>query len=350
MLVKAWNQLGYKNIYYVDARFTKTGDEKLIAIYMGYGLREDYDYIWNSKDRTMFSSEFLDRVIDDMSKNPDVILTARENDSYFFTSEKFEDEYTDPVTFFKDFGATTTAWDAIIFNRNTMFKGIDWDFYEREYKIGYSNPFNQPTVLFARLAELEKVHVIVERPKIHERLRSRLTGSEWVASTVDLWGIRWPEAINRLPSLYDDIKKHVIKVETTHINIFGTHGQLMGLVHNGYLNKDNFAKIREYFSELSDVPVAYVDMMIEGKINEVARIIWEDYIQFYREKSIQKIIWYHKSNRWMNSTLGEEVYECMNKYFDEYMYETSPERKKGYFDGIDSLESAIEKITLYYSK
>ena len=349
-LIKAWNQAGYKNIYYVDSRFTKTGDEKLVAIYMGYGLQKEYDYIWNAKDRTMFSSNFLEKVVNDMQESPDIILAGREDDSYFYSKPKFEDEYTDPVKFFKDFGATTTSWDAVIINRNTMLKDIDWDAYEKTYKVGYSNPFNQTTVIFARLAELDKAKVLIERPEEYDRLCSTLSGSSWAASTVDLWGVRWVSAINRLPSIYDDYKKHVIKVETMHKNVFGSHEQLMGLASKNYLNKDNFSSIRDYFFELSDVPVEYVDMIVEGKINEVAQLLWNDYNRFYEQKDIANIIWYHNANTWFKNELGKETYDNILKYLYEYMQEEDIKIKETYFESINSLDDAIKKINAYFKK
>jgi len=348
-LIKAWNQAGYNNIYYVDSRFTKTADEKLVAIYMGYGLRKDYDYIWNAKDRTMFSSNYLEKIVYDMQKAPDIILTGREDDSYFYTNPRFEDEYTDPVAFFKDFGATTTSWDAVIFNRNTMLKDIDWNIYEKTYKVGFSNPFNQTTVIFARLAELVKTKILIERPGEYDRLCSNLSGSGWVANTVDLWGVRWVSAINRLPSIYDEYKKHVIKVETMHKNIFGSHEQLMGLASKNYLNKDNFSSIRDYFFELSDVPVEYVDMIVEGKITEVAQILWDDYNRFFEQKDIDSIIWYHNANSWLRNELGQEVYETIQKYLDEYMNEKDISKKETFFESINSLSDAIETIREYYA-
>jgi len=348
-LIKAWNQAGYNNIYYVDARFTKTGDEKLVAIYMGYGLQKEYDYIWSAKDRTMFSSDFLEKIVKGMQKSPDIILAGREDDSYFYTNPKFEDEYTDPVAFFRDFGATTTSWDATIINRNTILKDIDWNIYEKTYKVGYSNPFNQTTVIFARLAELDETKILIERPEEYDRLCSNLSGSSWAASTVDLWGVRWVSAINRLPSIYDNYKKHVIKVETMHKNIFGSHEQLMGLASKNYLNKDNYSSIRDYFFELSDVPVEYVDMIVDGKINEVARLLWSDYNRFYEQKDIANIIWYHKANTWLKNELGKETYNIILNYLDEYMQEDI-KKKEEYFEGINSLNDAIEKIQEYYKK
>lgn len=349
-LIKAWNQAGYNNIYYVDTRFTKTGDEKLVAIYMGYGLRKEYDYIWNSKDRMMFSSDFLDKIVHDMEKNPDVIFTGKESDSYYFSYERFEDEYMDPVAFFRDFGATSTSWDSVIFNWKTMLKNIDWEYYEKVYKVGYSNNFNQPTVLFSRLAELERPYIIIERPGHYDRVCSNQSESGWVSQTVDLWGLKWPAQINRLPSIYDKYKKHVIKVETTHICLFGSHGQLMGLANLGYLTKESFATIRGNFSELSDVPVQYVDMIVNGQINEVATILWEEYNRFFKQKDINNVIWYHIGNTWFKNELGKEIYDNMSKYFKEYMREKDINKKETYFEGINSLNDAIEKIQEHYTK
>lgn len=349
-LINAWNQAGYNNIYYIDARFTKTGDEKLLAIYLGYGLKKEYDYIWNAKDRVMYSSDFLDRIVNDMSKNPDVILAGCEEDSYFFTYEKFKDEYTDPVEFFRDFGATTTSWDAIIFNRNTMLKDIDWNYYESEYKIGYSNNFNQPIVLFARLAELEQVKIIVERPEYKDRIFSNKSGSGWSDQTINIWGVKWPAAIDRLPHIYDEYKNHVIKVETMHVCVFGSHGHMIGLASHKYLTKENFDLIRDHFNELSDIPVEYVDMMVEDRIEDLAVKIWGDYNRFFEEKDIDNIIWYHFANEWLDSTLGKDIYEAMQVYFREYLYEQDSIKKESFFEGIDSLKSAIEKVKKYYKK
>lgn len=349
-LIKAWSQAGYNNVYYVDARFTKTGDEKLVAIYMGYGLQKEYDYIWNAKDRVMYSSDFLDRIVADMSKSPDVIMAGLEEDSYFFSYKKFDDEYRNPVTFFRDFGATSTSWDSIIFNRNTMLKDIDWEKYEEKYQVGYSNPFNQPTVLFARLAEINNPYIIVERPQFYDRVFSNGTGSGWISQTVNLWGVKWPAAINRLPSIYDEYKKYIIKVETMHICVFGSHGQMMGLAMEGHLNKENFAIIKPYFHELSDIPVEYVEMMIDDKIEDLAVLLWNDYNRAYIEKDIDKIIWYHKANEWLTGTLGEDVYDDMKSYFKEYMHEQNPDKKKAYFDDINSLDEAIAKVKKYYNK
>lgn len=327
-LVMAYNEMGFKNIYWVDCRFTVSGDEKVPLVYSGFGFHKKYDYVWLSKDRIVLVGSFLDRILKTAESTPDVIMTGKEEDSYFYDVPKFADEYQDPVEFFRDFGATTTSWESVILRADTMLDVVDWDKYTRDYKIGPDNAFNQIIFLFARLSEIEKPRIAVERPRFREKLFHSGSGSSWLPITMDLWGCRWPKAIGELPEIYNEYKAHVIKVETMHPNVFGSTDLMIRLKKMGYLTKENFSPLRARFDQLSDIPATHIDFILENNLKELSKSVMENFDRAMTDGDYFRAFWIHDTNSWMRSVFGETKYDELGDFFRQYQKEFGKRKEK----------------------
>lgn len=327
-LVLAWNAKGYGNIYWVDCRFTVSADEKVPLVYSGFGFQKKYDYVWLSKDRIVLAAPFLDRILRTAESAPDVIMTGKEEDSYFYGVPKFADEYQEPRDFFRDFGAAATSWESVILRADTMLNGVDWEKYVRDYKIGPDNAFNQIVFLFARLSELEKPRIAVERPGFREKLFHSGSGSGWLPITMDLWGRRWPKAIGELPEIYNGYKAHVIKVETMHPNIFGSTDLMIRLKKMGYLTEENFSPLREKFDQLSDIPAAHIDFILGNDLTGLSKSVMEHFDRAMSEGDYFRAFWIHDTNSWMRSVFGEARYDELGAFFRQYRKEIGESGEK----------------------
>lgn len=342
-LVMAWGIRGLSNVYYLDCRFIENGDEKLLAVLQGAGLDKEYDYIWPCKDRIIIKESYLQRIIQALEERPDAIIAASPTDSYTGRIPAFKEVYTNPVELFRDLGATSTSWDSVIF-RLEMLKGIDWDRYEQEYGISKDLPFNQTVTLFARLAELENPKVLFVPVHYGERVFHKSAASGWTPITVQLWGVKWPAAIRRLPALYDAEKEHVIKVETMHPMIFGSMDTLIFLKMKDYLTRENFELIREDFEKMSDFPVAYIDYLLNEQTTEMLKSLLQDYMQSYLDKDYFRAMQLHDANKWMGSEdiMGQDNYDKLTNMFLRYQKEYYIQGNSAVFEGATTYEEALE--------
>lgn len=327
-LVLAWNANGFENIYWVDCRFTVSGNEKVPLIYSGFGLQKTYDYVWLSKDRIVLTGSFLDRILKAAQNAPDVIMTGNEDDSFFYNVPRFADEYRNPREFFRDFGATTTSWESVIVRTDTMLNGMDWDKYTKDYDIGPENSFNQVLFLFARLSEIKNPRIAIERASIPEKMFYTGAGNGWVHVTMDLWGHQWPEAIGRLPEIYNEYKAQVIKVETMHPSIFGSTDHMIELKMMGYLTKENFNPLRERFAQLSDIPAEHIDFILENNFAKLSNSVMEHFVKAMSEEDYFKAFWIHDTNSWMKSVFGETTYDELGGFFKQYQKEFRESKKE----------------------
>lgn len=282
-LYEAWKLKGLDNIYYVDCRHISTADEKYWQIMQGYGLDKEYDFIWPNKDRIYISRSYAEEIIEALSKNPDVIISAKKNDTFIYGIPDMKESYNDPVEFFKYYGATSTSWNAVIFNRNSMLNNIDWEQYDKKYSINKDNPFNQTCLLFVQLSMLENCRIKVVRPKMNDRKVAASDGSGWVKDTVSLWGIRWPAAIRSLPSIYDEHKAYVIKSECMYPIVFGSVDHLIYLADNNWFNKELFSQIEEDFTNLSDIPHRQIEYIFQKDYKKLFNEILDEFQKAFNE-------------------------------------------------------------------
>lgn len=346
-LVLAWNARGYENVYWLDCRFTESGDEKVLLIYNQAGFQKHYDYVWLCKDRMVYSENYLTRLCQAMESKPDAILAADEEESYHYSIPRFADSYTNPVDFFRDFGATTTNWCSLLLRTETMLQDVDFDFYDKTYNINKSNPFQQTVFLFSRLADLTNCSIQIVRSMPNDVATYKEAGSGWLPQIVNLWGVMWPNAIRKLPTLYDSQKDHVIKTECMHSNLFASVAQLVGLEQAGYLTKENFELLREDWHKLSDIPISWVDLVLEKNLNKVCSLVVDALSSAFATENYETALWLFLSNPWLNQVFPEKDYPKVKKYMEAYQKETIGGKSSSLLRGVHSLQDLIRKASNY---
>lgn len=320
-LYKAWLIKGITNLYYVDCKDIPSGTAKHLKVLQGYGLNGKYDYIWPTKDRIFVSESHLRLILDKLEDKPDVVLTARKNDSFFYDIPEMPEYFDEPVGFFKYYGATSTSWNCVLFNFTTMLQDINWEEYDSTYGINENNSFNQTSVLFIRLADMKNCSITVVRPQPMERLGVPSNGSSWINETVELWGKRWPNAINNLPSIYEREKAYVIKTECMHPLVFGSIDHLTYIMEKKWFTKGLFDEIRDDFSLYSDIPAAYIDLMLERDFNTLYGLLYDDFVKAIRMEDYYKAMWILQTASPLKKIMGIELYNKFTGLLTEYQNE-----------------------------
>lgn len=339
-LYQAWLTKSLTNLYYVDCRHIHTADEKLLNILKGYGLEKEYDYIWPTKDRIILSKSHVTDILRAADSSPDIIMTARKRDSYFYQIPDLPVYFEEPVPFFRYYGATSTSWESTIFNYNTVLKDIDWNLYDTVYKVNKENPFIQPCTLFTRLAELTTCQIKIVRPEPGGSVALKASSSGWVKDTVDLWAHKWPEAIRSLPSIYDTYKDYVIKTETMHPLIFGSIDQLIYLRDNDWLTDSNFENIRDFFPLLSDIPLSYMDLILQKNYTLLYHNLYQDFSDALQKEDYFKAMWIHNTAPWLRQLISQETYMHLQEMFANYQVEMMENRASSIFQNVHSIEDA----------
>lgn len=343
-LYLAWLTKGITNLHYVDCKHIHSGDEKMFYVIQGYGLEEEYDYLWATKDRMFLSEKHVDDILEALNSYPDVVLAAKKNDSYFYEVPNMPEEFDEPVQFFRYFGATSTSWGSVIFNYQTMLKNIDWSVYDKKYGINGRNPFIQPCTLFWRLSELKKMSIKIIRPDDVGRLAYTISGSGWIKDTIQLWGVIWPNQIRKLPSIYDDFKDYVIKVETMHPLTLGSVQQLIYLRQNDWLTPETFEMIREDFTNLSDIPMKYIEYILNKEYNTLYNCLYNDFVKALKDKNYFKAMWIHNTAPLLNQFIGDDEYIALERMFKNYHYEMMDLGHSETFANVDDVIGAIRKF------
>lgn len=333
-LYLAWKYKGLDNIYYVDCHHILSGDAKYYQIMHGFGLEKQYDYIWPIKDRMFVSETHLDSLLNALSNHPDVVLAAYKNVTFTYEVPHMPEEFSEPVNFFKYYGATSTSWDCIIFNYHSMLKNIDWEVYDSLYGINEHCPFIQPCTLFARLSELNSCNIKIVRPEPNGRLALKGASSGWVKSTVDIWGHKWPSAIRKLPAIYDKEKPFVIKSQCMNPIVFGSIDHLLYLSENEWFTKEMFNEIKDDFINLSDIPVSYIEMLFNKEYKSLFQHIFDDFLIAFQNKEFFKAMWLHNTAPQLKYYMGESTYNQLDEMFKTYQLEMMNNYVSSIFDNV----------------
>jgi len=338
------------NLYYVDVKFIKSGDEKYLYVIKGEGLNRHYDYIWPTKDRCFFRGKALEDICESIDKGYDIVFAVNENDRCQLFTPKIKDEYTDAQEFFHHYGQLTTNWEAMIRKTETMLDPVNWDEYERVYSLGGNNNFNQPISVFARLSELEQVSIRVIHHEPADKLYSSLVGSMWNDVVFKVWIDRWIPAIYSLPDIYNPYKMEIIKAETNLPVLFGSTDALMEHKKNGAFTKERFESMKSIWNMITDVPIEYAEMVLQGEEQSMFQKVADEIIGAFAKKDYVKAYYVYYQNLWLKMTLPEEHRDNFTLAFDVFRSEMD---EKGYsvlFDGIDSIDGLLKKMYMLRNK
>ena len=342
-IIESFWDKGANGLYYVDAHEAQSVYEKMIMILKGCGLPKDYKYIWPSKDRVCFSAQVLDRIIEAANAGYDVIQVADEFQRWDVKRPTSRDVYTDAGEFYRDYMVYFTNWEGTIRRYDTLLQSFDWDGYMLKYGVGYMNEFIHPMSLIAGLLDAESFTASIVRFEKSERYISDKSGSAWENQVFWLWIDAWLQSNYALPSSLDPYKFDAIRSQTGLPELFGSVGKMIMLSKKELYNEEIFAKYKNLWPFITDIPVEWLEQIALGKLNEV---INETKCEFERALKKQDFLWALKlisSNSWFAEFYDAETYNILNICF--YIFKQDMIRK-GYshmFDGVETVSGIIDR-------
>ena len=332
---------GADNLFYVKIDDKIGADGKMLQVLKGYGIQKHYDYIWPNKDRAYVNKKTAERIRENSHKEYDSIFI----DTWVpFEHErrKYKDVY-EKEEFFKEFGWLATSWDTVLFGTKLLRETINWNVFEQEYSLGVGNNFNQILVLFGGLT-------LIECPKIRVLTGDDIqisdcegVSSMWLPYIFDVWGKKWPNAIEMLPECYDEYKKEVIKKEGMHEVLFGSINTLIYLRENGILTEDSWSKVREEWELLSDIPKEYVEDILNKNYDKLIRNVFDDLNRALEKQDYDKAYFIFKRTSYLKAILGNPNYWILNTCFDIYLAEVHSGKEPGIMYNIKSCNDLLNR-------
>lgn len=333
---------GHENVYYIDARFITTGDEKYIYVLQGYGLPKHYDYIWPSKDRCYYKGETLDEIVRAINQGYDVVFAVSEGNRYELVVPQIQNIYTNCVEFFHHYGQLCTNWESLIRKTETMLDPIDWPQFIVSNRMGAENHFNQPISLFSRLADMSKYTIKIVRNLFGDKIYSNLSSSSWRDSVMSVWIDNWIPAIYNLPNVYDPYKLEVIKSELGVAPLFGSTDSLIELNESNQITNERYGQLTSIWSMITDYPIENFELIMKKEYDMLFSSIVDKFecaLANHDYRSAYKIFW---ENKWLRETYGEK-YSVLVNCFNKYRYELFTNGKSSLFEGVSSVEELISR-------
>lgn len=342
-IVKDYQSQGFDNLHYVDSHDALDGAHKYLLVTKKNLLPKEYDYIWITKDRVCFSDSYLDRLCQVVDEGYDVIIGTNDAQRSDVGVCVNKDHYTDPVDFYRLYGAHATNWEALILNKKTFLDPIDCNEYIEKYGFGKGCSFIQPLTLFARLAEMEHCSIRISRYEFNERFISDKAYSNWGNIMFKLWIDEWVAANYSLPSKYDKYKAAVIKSETNLAELFGSVERMIQFHMTNLYNREFFEKYRSMWPFVTDIPLDVLELIADGDYNNaISRTIF-DFENSFATHDFKRAWWLIAGNTWFKEFYDETTYGVLVMCFNEYRKNMQHVGASAVFDGVDSIEGLKKK-------
>ena len=239
---------GYDNIIYKRYRGAFDGfsiDQKVID-----ALREhlDYDYIWVMRDGLVpILKSVYDKFLKIFKDRPEIVVvdsSCRNNGDHYIK------KYSDCPLFFLENMARATVMGCLILSSNTAHYAID------HYAIDQSNySLWLATVPFYYCAEKQTAPILY----IDDVFEYNIASSKnlfWNKSgrAFEQWGYRWDTIITALPSVYDEYKPLVEKIEMYDFHPFSMES-LLRMRGNGGLTLRLIRKYQDKIPKVCNTPI-----------------------------------------------------------------------------------------------
>lgn len=248
-IVEEWINRGYTNQYYVNCKGLLLPD-KWIAVSKGEGLSKRYDYIWPSKDRTIWPKKTIDAVTEHITERPDIMyLEVRGN-----ASEPEKNIYGDGITLYWRHSLGLTSIDTTIYRYDSFFS--DAATYQDALRKAPS--FAHFYWILEKLEEMKDPKLCVLQGSRIE-LRDISTKSSWEAAAFSVWKDNWIKANERLSDCYAPYRDGVIKYVASQPWLLGGGVQrLKELKAAGVLTVEKLGEIEKDWERVSDIPFEVV--------------------------------------------------------------------------------------------
>lgn len=249
-VVESFRDKGFTNLYHLHFPEDNT---RAAMIFKGRGMIREYDYIWPSKDRCMFTDEVIAAVIEALEEEPDV-LCLNQTFAYRGIQKRV---YHEPTEFYNVHGWIATSINTIIFKKSSMIGSFeDWIYPE------LFNPYYNH--LFHTLARMDKMDICVlygDHIMIHNYNN---VSSQWENRVFQVWKEDWIKANDMLPECYAPYKDSVIKTTASLPWLLGDVERLREFYDKGLLTPEKMPQVEPNWERVSDVPLEIVREIAAG--------------------------------------------------------------------------------------
>lgn len=251
-IVASWINKGYTNLYYVEAKGLGLGD-KMSALSRGEGLAKHYDYVWPSKDRSIWPKEAMDAVREHIAECPDIMLLEVRGNA----EEPEKNTYGDGIELYAKHSLCLTSIDTTIYKYDTVYGDT------AALEEARLNPdFPHFYFVLKKLAEMEKPKLIILQGQ-RIALYNIKTESSWQAITFMVWKDNWIKVNENLPDCYLPYREDVIKYVASAPWLIGGIERLQELKKIGALTADKLDEIAVNWERVSDIPFEEVRRIVE---------------------------------------------------------------------------------------
>ena len=259
-LIKGLNKKGFYNVYYINVSSDKSYGRKIDRIFSGYGLKDEYEYIWPMKDRTICNEEMLKILLARIDHRADVVISLS-------FGNIFEGDYIDvdsPADMYGTFAKQTTSLETVIYNMTTVLKGYRSGFAGSVPK--YQDDFWHYHYLYNRLADMtDTVISVVSKEGACNVISSITPESFWHRSFLEVWIEEWIQLNYELPEIYSPHKLRVIKETTSIGELLGDKEVFVKLHNEGILTGETYQKYADMWEYVTNVPVEEIEKIALGK-------------------------------------------------------------------------------------
>lgn len=244
-VVEAWINRGYTNLYYINVKGWNVED-KIAAAFKGEGLNKRYDYVWPSKDRTIWQKETLDAVREYIAGSPDVMyLEIREN-----AADSECKNYVDGIELYREYSLGLTSLDTSIYKCDSILA----DKRLIQYTIDSIKEFPHFYLILKRIAEMKNPKICVLQGARIVLYNVKLSKSTWEKEAFRVWKDCWIRVNEELPDCYAPYRERVIREVAGQPWLIGDMERLKELKAAGALTVDKLDEIEVNWERISDIP------------------------------------------------------------------------------------------------
>lgn len=251
-VVESFRDKGFTNLYHLHYP-ESSQEDRAEMIFSGQGMLHEYDYIWPSKDRCMFTDEVMKAVRDILEEDPDVVCLNKTFDHHGIHKLI----YHEPTKFYEIHGWDATSINTILFKKSTMIGSFQHWIYPTLFNFYYSH-------LFHTLARMDTMNICVlygDHIMIYD---SPSAFSLWENNVFKIWKDDWIKVNDLLPECYAPYKDYVIKVTASLPWLIGDVKRLQDFHNKGLLTPETMSKVEPNWERVSYVPIEIVREIAAG--------------------------------------------------------------------------------------
>lgn len=204
----------YNNLFYSKNKKILTYGENTSQAF----LIPDAEYLLVMSDSLILDINYLNEIIEILkNKNPDFLILNNGR-----VKEQQNKEYTNKLEFFKELTWHCTLIGSTIFNSDLIKIAKEKDIFPKYKK----SDFIQLGVLFESLNYKKEIYGIF-LSKLLLKGNSLKKTSYWRKNTFDVFGYKWIQFIENLPTDYEEYKKEVILSHGIKSGLFNLRGFLI---------------------------------------------------------------------------------------------------------------------------